>query len=71
VEDFNTPLSPKDRSWKHKQNRDTMKIIKNIYRTFYPHKKDALFSQHLMVASPKLAIKMVTKQTSTNTRRLK
>ena len=78
VWDFNTPLSPTDRSSSQKLNREIMGLVDiinqmdltYIYRTCHP-RKNMHSSQHLMEPSSKLTTYSVAKQVSTDTRKLK
>ena len=77
VKDFNTPLPSINRpyrkiEWKIMKLTDIMNQtdLIDIYRTFHTNQKNMSSSQHLMKPE-KLAIKLVTKQASTDIRKLK
>ncbi|KAL6044040.1 hypothetical protein STEG23_014728, partial [Scotinomys teguina] len=73
---FNTPLSPMERSTRRKLNREIKDLtdvmeqmeLMDIYRTIHPTKKPS--SQHPMEPSLKLTTYLVTKQMSTDTKKL-
>ena len=77
--DFNTPLSPMDRSSKMKINKETQALndtlnkmyLIDIIRQFHPKQQNTLSSQVLMEHSPGLIISWVTNQASVNLRKLK
>ena len=60
VGDFNTPLTPMDRSSKQKINKETEVLndtldemdLTDIFRTFYPNAEEYTFSQVHMEHSP-------------------
>ena len=79
VGDFNTPLTPMDRSSKQQINKETQALndtlnkmdLIDIYRTFHPKQQNTLSSQVLMVYSRGYIISWVTNQVLVNLRKLK
>ena len=77
--DFNTPLSPMDRSSKMKRNKETQALndtlnnmdLIDIYRTFHPKTTEYISSQVLMEHSPGQIISWVTKKASADLRKWK
>ena len=76
---FNTPLSPMDRSSKMKINKETQALndtlskidLIDIYRTFYQKQHNTISSQVLLEHSPGYIISWVTNQALVNLRKLK
>ena len=74
--DFNTPLTPMDRSSKQKSNKETQVLndtwdeidFIDIFRTFHPNAEEYTF---YMEHSPGQTTSWVTNQTSVNLRKLK
>ena len=79
VGDFNTSLSPMDRSSKTKMKKDTQALndtlnkidLINIYMIFHPKQQNTLSSQVFMEMSPGYIISWVTYQALVNSRKMK
>ena len=79
VEDFDTRISPMDRSSRQKLNREIMELadiitqidLTDTYGTFHQTQKNMPSSQHLMELSVKLIIYSTTKKVSTDTNKMK
>ena len=78
VGDFNTLLTPKHRSSKHRINKETQTLNKtldqmdliDVFRTFTPNAEYTFFSLHIE-HSPGYTISWATTQASVNLRKLK
>ena len=76
VGDFNTPLSPMDRSSKMKIHKETQALNDtlnktDIYRTFYPKTTEYTFFSSAHGTFCRMIISWVTNQASVNLRKLK
>jgi hypothetical protein len=78
VGDFNTPLSPMNKSSTVMKLMSEIMDLTDIYRTFHPNTKEytsfselpGIFSE-IILLEPSLNVCSVTKQVSTDTRKLK
>ena len=76
---FNTSLTPMDRPWRQKINKETQALndtidqtdLIDIFRTFHPKWQNTLYSQVHMEHSPGQITSWVTNQASVNLRKLK
>jgi hypothetical protein len=77
VGDFNTPLSPINRSSKQKINKEILELnhtidqmeLADVYRIFHPASHNIHSSQQLTEPFPKLIISQGTKQALANIRK--
>ena len=79
VGDFNTPLTPMDRSSKHKINKETQVLndalhemdLIDIFRTFHPNAEEYTFFSSAHGTFSRKTTSWVTNRTSVNLRKLK